>query len=213
MPHMALIQKQAAKQYFAMIRPNGMDIVYSIIITVIVLGVAVMPTIFDKYNTFGAREVLASDAGGAIGRFLLRIDGLSFTNSVVTFMLWGAIGIVIYGLVSAFVRALARVEQSHELASEKYVHPTSFSRASFWREELLMSASGVLTLVVLGVVIMFIVLKLLPVAVIHVRSLITSGGHGIWPAVASIVLLVIVVAVAILSYRLWRHRKILFTRV
>jgi hypothetical protein len=191
---MALIEKQSVKNYWAMARLSGIDAAYSIVITAIALFIA------------------ASDAGSALGKLLLRVDQLSFTNSVVTFMLWGVVGIVVYGLVSSLLRALAKVELGHELASEKYVHPETFSRAKFWREELLISATSALGLVLLVAMTVLVVFTILPTATIHLRSLITSGGEGIWPAVASTVLLIIAMAIVIFTYKLWRYRKVMFRK-
>lgn len=209
--HMALIEKQAIKNYWDIVRPGGIDVAYSVAITALILFVLGMPTILDKYNTFGAREVLASDTGSFVSRVLLRIDELSFTNNVVTFLLWGLVGMVVYALVSSLLRALAKAELERELASDTYVHPAAFSRTKFWREELLISATTMVTMAVLLAVCAFVFLTVLPSATVHLRSLITSNANAsIWPTVASTILLIVGINLVITAYKLWRHRAVLF---
>jgi uncharacterized membrane protein YhaH (DUF805 family) len=207
---MALIQKQAIQNYWDTARPSGLDIAYAVVATSLVLLALLLPTIFNHYNTFGAREVLASGAGNALSNFLLRIDQLSFTNDVVTFLLWGVIGMVVYGLISSLLRALAKAEQERELASDDYVHPTAFSRTKFWHEELLISAVSFVSFALFLASTAFVLLSLLPAATVHVRSLVTSGDRGIWQTAAAVVVLVGGSCLILLCYKLWRHRMVMF---
>lgn len=208
---MALIEKQSIKNYWEIVRPGGIDVAYSVAVTALILFVLGTPTILDKYNTFGAREVLASDMGSFVSRVLLRIDELSFTNNVVTFLLWALVGVVVYALVSSLLRALAKAELERELASDTYVHPAAFSRTKFWREELLISVTTVGSMLLVLAACAFVFLTLLPSATVHLRSLITSNANlNIWPTVASALLLIIGINLIITAYKLWRHRAVLF---
>lgn len=207
---MALIEKQAVKDYWDMARPSGIDIAYMVVVTLLLLLIMVLPTIFDEYNTFNSREILATGTGNFIKSILLRIDQLSFTNNVVTFMLWGTVGMVVYAFVSSLLRALAKAEFERELAGDGYVHPSSFSRAKFWREELLISASTVISMALLVAMSAVTLLVFLPMATIHIRSVIISGIQNIWSAAAAVVLLMTGVCLMVLCYKLWRHRIILF---
>lgn len=207
---MAFIQKQALQNYWDTVRPSGLDVAYCVAVTTFLLVVLMLPTIFGQYNTYGTSEVLRSGAGSVLGKFLLRIDQLSFTNNIVTFLLWGVVGMVVYGLISSVIRALAKAEQERELASDEYVHPAAFSRAKFWHEELLISGTTIVSAAICLVVFVFVALKLLPMTTVHLRSVITSGGQNIWSAVASIVLLIIGAVFVMLGYKIWRHRMVLF---
>jgi len=207
---MALIQKQALRNYWDTVRPSGLDIAYCVVATSFLLLAVMLPTIFNRYNTFGAGEVLRSGAGGVLGRFLLHIDQLSFTNNVVTFLLWGIVGMLVYGLVSSLVRAFAKAELNRELAGDEYVHPASFSRKKYVQEELLISAVTITSFAVFLAVVATLMLDMLPMATKHLRLVITSGGQDIWKAVLSVILLLITVGIAMVSYKLWRHRKVLF---
>lgn len=205
------MQKQAVQNYWATIRPSGIDVAYCAVAVVLGLFVAMLPTMFDTYNLFGAREMLESGFGNFIGNILASIDGLTFTNSVVTFMFWSVVGLVVYGLVSSLLRALQRAELERELATDVYVHPAAFTRAKFWREELVESATTLVSFMLFGLVMAFVLLQLLPTATVHLRSLMTSAGSDdAWPVVASSVLLFAGVCLAMLTYKLWRHRNVLF---
>jgi len=208
--YMALIQKQALRNYLDTVRPSGLDIAYCVVVTSFLLLAVMLPTLFNRYNTFGAGEVLRSGAGGVVGRFLLHIDQLSFTNNVVTFLLWGVVGMLVYGLVSSLVRAFAKAELNRELAGDEYVHPASFSRKKYVQEELLISAVTITSFAVFLAVVATLMLDMLPMATKHLRLVITSGGQDIWKAVLSVILLLITVGIAMVSYKLWRHRKVLF---
>lgn len=205
-----LPKKQDIQNYWAVARPNSIDIAYSVAATLLLVLVITAPTIFDKYNTFGARDVLASGLGGFIGDVLIRIDQVSFTKNAVTFLLWSTIGMIVYGFVSSLVRALSKAEFERELAGDDYIHPSTFSRTRFWREELFISATTVVTFMLLVAVIAFVTLMLLPGATVHLRSVVVSGSQNIWAALSAVVLLMVGVVLMVLCYKLWRHRMVLF---
>lgn len=208
---MALIQKQAFQNYWDTVRPSGIDIAYCVAVVFFGLCIVLSPTILDTYDLLGAREILGSGFGNFIGKVLASIDRLSFTNNVVTFMLWGVVGMVVYGLVSSLLRALQRAETERELASDEYVHPAAFSRAMFWREELVKSAVTFASFVLFGVATATVLFQLLPTTTIHLRSVVaTSGGEDIVAAVAATVLLFVSVCLVLFTYKLWRHRMVMF---
>ncbi len=212
--YMALIQKQAVRNYWDTVRPSGIDIAYCAVVVLVGLFVIMLPTVFDTYNLLGAREILESGFGDFVGKILASIDKLSFTNSVVTFMFWGVVGMVVYALVSSLLRALQRAESERELASDEYVHPAVFSRATFWREELIESAVTFASFVLFGVVTIVVLLQLLPTTTIHLRSVVaTSGTEDIVPALAATALLFVGTCLVMLAYKLWRHRKVLFEEI
>lgn len=209
--HMALMQKQAIQNYWETVRPSGIDFAYCATAVLLLLVVLLLPTIFDTYNLLGAGEMLESGLGNAFGKILVSIDQLSFTNSVVTFMLWSVVGMIVYGFVSSLLRALQKAELKRELMSDEYVHPADFSRAKFWREELIASATTFLTFVLFLAITAMVLLRLLPTTTVHLRSLITSNGsRDVWLAIAATTLLFIGVCLVMLTYKLWRHRNVLF---
>jgi len=207
---MALIQKQAIQNYWEAVRPSGIDITYCFAITSFVVVALLLPTILDQYNTFGAREMAMSGFGSAMGKFLLHIDELSFTNNLVTFMMWGVVGMIIYGLISSLIRAFAKAELERELASNEYVHPAAFSRSKFWHEELTKSAATFISFVLFLAVTSSVAFGFLPAATKHLRTTITSGGQGIWWALLWTGILLISSGIVVLSFKLWRHRMVLF---
>lgn len=209
--HMTLMQKQAVQNYWATIRPSGIDIAYCAAVMWLALFVVMLPTMFETYNLVGARRMLETGIGNFVGTVLASVDQWSFTNSIVTFMFWGMIGMVVYAFVSSLIRAMQKAEEERELASDEYVHPADFSRTKFWLEELLESAITFLTFVVFVLVSTFVLLQLLPTVTVHLRSLITSTDNSeLLPVVASIALLFIGACIIMLTYKLWRHRQILF---
>lgn len=208
---MTLIQKQALQNYWDTVRPSGIDIAYCAVVVLAGLYMIMLPTMFDTYNLFSARKMLESEFGKILEATLASIDRLSFTNTIVTFMFWGIVGMIVYALVSSVFRALQRAEMERELASDDYVHPADFSKAKFWREELLESAITFCSFVLFGLVTAVLLLQLLPTATVHLRYLLNSADNlGLLPAIASIVLLFIGACLTMVSFKLWWHRHVLF---
>ncbi len=208
--YMMLMQKKAVQDYWDTVRLSWIDIVYCATIALLILLVLLLPTILDTYNLLGADEALQSGLGNAINTVLIGIDRLSFTNSVVTFMFWGVVGMIVYGFVSSLLRTLQKAELERELVSDDYVHPAAFTRTKFLREELVTSATTFVTFLLFVIVTSVLVLQLLPTTTLHLRSLMTStGGSDIWSAFAATILLIATSCLALLTYKLWRQRKVL----
>ncbi len=197
-----VIQKESIKTYVRKALPSWLDVAYSATAVLIVLFVALLPTIVDQYNLFGTRSILRSDIGGAFTGFLAGIDSFSFTDTVVTFL-------------SGFTHAVEDAEHEYELMSKEYVRPLSVSAKNIWHEKVAVSILSFISLLAFIMVAAAVLLVLFPIATIHLRAVIASATDplDIAIAAAAAVLLLIGTCAGLITFRLWRHRKILLERV
>ena len=212
---MAIIQKNSISTYVKKSLPNGLDVAYCATVVVIGLLVMLLPTMLSQYNLFGARGVLRSDIGEAFTKLLAKIDNFSFTDTVVTFLFWGVVGIFVYALVSAFTHVVEEAEEEYELMSEEYVHPSTMSRKNIWREKLVVGLLSFVSMLIFIAMVGAVLAVLLPIALIHLRAIIATGANlvDIAIALAAVVLLLIGACIVLVAFRLWQHRKILLEEV
>lgn len=208
---MAYIQKESIKSYFRNALLSPVDITYCAVMVLIVLGVALLPTFLSQYNLLGARDVLTTDIGSWFNTVLVRIDSLSFTNTVVTFLFWCIVGIFVYAIVNGLTHIVENVERERELFSNEYVHPLAASRHDMWREKIFVSVFSFFSLALLIALIAVNIFVLLPTTTIHLRAVVASQTslQDIFVATAAALLLWLGSCLCLVAYRLWRRHKLL----
>ncbi len=208
---MAYIQKNPIKAYLRNALPSPIDAAYVAVVVLIVLGVALLPTILAQYNLLGARDMLATDIGSWFNRVLMRIDSLSFTDTVVTFLFWCIVGIFVYAIVNGLTHIVENVERERELFSNEYVHPLDASRKEMWREKIFVSVFSFFSLAIFIGLVAVIIFVLLPTTTLHLRAVVASQAsvQDIFVATAAALLLWLGSCLGLFSYRLWRRHKLL----
>ncbi len=208
---MAYIQKESIKAYIRNALPSSIDAAYCAIGVLAVLGITLLPTVLTQYNLLGVREALTTDVGMWFTRLLARIDNLSFTDTVVTFLFWCIVGIFVYAIVNGLTHIVETVERERELFSNEYVHPLATSRRDMWHEKIFVSVSSFFSMMLFIAVITVIIFVLLPTTTLHLRAVVASQTtlQDIFVATAAALLLWLGSCLCLATYRLWRHHKLL----
>ncbi|HET6925162.1 MAG TPA: hypothetical protein VFH39_05000 [Candidatus Saccharimonadales bacterium] len=165
--------------------------------------------LLEYYGFDTSGQVIKQGAHQAIASGLSKLDGLSFTDRVVTFVVWALIGVVCFSLVQLIGRVYHDFEEEEKVSSNRYVHPSTFRRADFWKQVALdfIVATISLGLLVAGVVLLFA--YVLPVALSYSESFLThaSLSHFINFLVGFFMVYVWSLVLAVIfKYYLHRHR-------
>ena len=182
-------------------------------LTIIILLVGNTQELLDYYGLSGTKHVIKQSAGHAISTGLGKIDTFSFTDKVVTFMVWALIGVLCFSVVQVIARIYREIEEEEKLSSNRYVHPKTFTRGVFWRRVALDFLGVVVGLALLIGGLYCLLAYVLPIALTYTQSFLTgvSVVHAGSLVVGFFMLYGWTLILAIvLKYIVNRHR--LFTR-
>jgi len=140
---------------YARLLPGTFELVSLIFLTVLVVILGNSRQLLDYYGLSTTNTVLRQSAGDAITRGLSRLDSFSLTSTVVTFLIWAAVGLLCFSIAQAIARGYHEFQREEELSSNRYVHPSTFTRRDFWRH-----VAGNFGLLVVGLLLLAIVLYL-----------------------------------------------------
>lgn len=206
-----MIQKDRVGDYFECVKPSRFELIAAVGIGLLSFFVISIPTLIRHLKLTHAQTILLDNIGHEVEKGLSKLDSLSFTNTVVTFLFWGIVGILIYGITTALVKLWQAGEENKELISEEYVHPEGFSKRHFWRQivekELFSAAILTAELIVISATIFWV----FPFALVHIGSL--FSGIAVSRLLFTALSLVIVGGVfcfGLIIFKAWRYRHILF---
>lgn len=206
-----MIQKDTVGDFFECSKLSRAELLGAVGTAVAVFFLASVPTIIRHLQLTQAQTLLLDKTEHAITSFLAVLDSFSFTNTVVTFLFWGFIGIIIYGLTTALVRLWQAGEEEKELISDEYVHPAGFSKKQFWRQIIEKEAFSAALLGGELIVLSAVIFWAFPFALMRVGA---ALGHAsateflmisLWTAV-----LASLFSLGLLILKAWRYRHILF---
>jgi hypothetical protein len=99
-----------------------------------------------------------------VGDGLRVFDSFSFTNTVVTFMIWAVVGVVCFGIVEAMGNAYYELRMEQQVSSSRLVHPASFSQFRFWRGVAFDTCTLAFGLAALAILCVLFALVVIPLA-------------------------------------------------
>ena len=138
------------------------------------------------------------------------LDGFEFTNSIVTFMFWGFIGLVSYTGVNMVLAMSREVSYEHELTSDDYVRPSRKTKRDIVMAEFASAAILGLTALTLMLVAAAVAFVILPALIINVRAAtLDLSFENILAAFTAILLLVAGIGALLVGGRLLIHRQLL----
>lgn len=206
-----MIQKDTVGDYFKCSKLTISEVFASTGIALIAFFLAILPTLVRYFHLTHAQTLLLDNIKQGMEKVLTVLDSLSFTNTVVTFLFWGVVGIVVYGLTAALVRLWQAGEEDKELVSDEYVHPTGFSKRHFWRQIIEKEALSAVILAAGLIGIGAAIFWAFPSGIMHVQALLDSFSIVqlsfvvLWTAIIAALF-----CLETLILKSWRYRHILF---
>lgn len=116
------------------ILPNGFELIGLGFLTIFVTILGNSQQLIEYYGLSSSTDVIKTSASQAISNGLAVLDSFSFTRTVITFIIWGVVGLLSLSVVQAIGRVWQTIEYDEEVSSKHYVHPRMFTRKRFWRE-------------------------------------------------------------------------------
>jgi hypothetical protein len=189
--------------------PSIYEYWYLFLAAVAVLIAGNARVLLQHYGLIASSNIVGDRVSSTVGSGLRAIDTFSATPGVVTFMTWGIVGLILFSLVQAFVKASGVIDFEREVGSNHFVHPDNFNRRNYWRTILLNTflSFGLTVLLLIGT--MLYVLFVVPVASLYLQRFLIVSSMG---RVLDLVLSLFVVSTGtfalyfIVKAVLWQHR-------
>lgn len=174
---------------------------------VVLLGNA--KDLLNHYGLASSSKVVQAHIGSKVGDGLGKLDHFSLTTSVVTFAIWGVVGLIAFSVLQAALRVSGEVKYEEEVSSNQYVHPAGFSRQGFWRQIVISALISFGLLLLLAVVAVLYLVYFLPHGFTYARRfLLNASLLGVGDLLLG--LLIVSVGTYILYFCLklviWHHR-------
>lgn len=154
--------------------PSPIELFASVFLTVGIVLLANSKQLLSYYGLQSSDQLIKSNAGNTVKQALNAVDSLTATDGVVTFLIWAGVGILCFGIVEALGRAYKEIEFENELSSRKYVHPSTFTKAKFWKGVVLDSFVLAISLALFLAVGLAFLLFLMPLGLVYSRVFLFS---------------------------------------
>lgn len=115
------------------ITPSPIELFGAFFLAIAIVLLANTQRLLNYYGLYSSDVVIRTSAGSAVRDALTVLDTFSFTNTVVLFLIWAAVGVLCFGLLEALGNAFREFKLEQDVSSRKYIHPSTFTRVSFWR--------------------------------------------------------------------------------
>lgn len=165
--------------------------------------------ILEKLGLMDSSAIVKGQVTSKVGSGLQTLDSFRLTAGLVTFLVWGLVGLVTLSVIRGIMQATGAIKFESELSSNRYVHPQGFNRDRFWRRVIIDTVLSFALLLLLVVGAIAYVVWAVPFSLNHVRSFIleTSVTNAIGLALGAVILVATTIAVYyLLKLVLWHHR-------
>lgn len=125
--------------------------------------------LLSYYDLQSSNQLIKSSAGGAMSQGLSRLDNFTWTGPVVTFLIWAGIGVICFSIAQGLVRAYKEFEFEEELSSTRYIHPSTFTKARFWKGVVKDFTGTTVGLLLVAAAVICFLLLVLPVGMAYSR--------------------------------------------
>ena len=190
------------RNFWQKIRPDGIDIGYAAIFAALLMFIGNLANILDAYDVAGSRQFLQSEIGQTITGFLSKIDDLQFSKSVVLFLFWAFVGLIVYTIVQTVISQKSSYEYKKEVGSGQYIHPESFDQAAYHALLKKQRIAQFCTITAFGVAVLVTLTGLLPKANALLEGFIQEFSiSGLLGSLFGLALLTLGVTLIILTFR------------
>jgi hypothetical protein len=189
--------------------PSVYEYWYLALAALVVLIAGNAKALLEHFGLIDSSTIVGDQVSGTIGSGLRVLDTFNATPGLVTFITWGIIGLVLFSVIQAFVKASSIIDFEREVGSNHFVHPANFSRRRYWRTVMLNSFLSFGLIMMLLISIVLYVLFVVPVASLYLQRFLIVSSLGRW---LDLVFSFFVVGTGtfavyfILKAVLWQHR-------
>lgn len=163
--------------------------------------------LLSYYGLLASDNLVKSSAGAATQHGLKLLDSVSATTSIVTFLIWAAVGMVCFTIVESIFATVRELRLESELGSSRYIHPSTFTQTQFWRGVLANGITLFVGFILLASSLIGLVVFIVPLGLAYSRpllvttSLTNAGFCLLGMAIIYVSLLIVDVCVRLLLHR------------
>ena len=166
-------------------------------------------TILGRMNLVDASDVVHTQVSQTVGSSLGLLDAFAITPTVITFVVWGVAGLVLFSIIQGMIRAGNAVKFEHDLGSDRYVHPAGFRSGVYWRRLVVSALLSFVLIVLLITAASLYAFTVVPVCAEYTQQFILQPSLlGVLNALLGVVAAIAgaVVVYGLLKLVLWHHR-------
>lgn len=154
--------------------PTLYETIGLILLALFVIFLGNFSQLLNYYGLQSSGQVIRTSASQAIENGLSKIDNFSFTDRVVTFIIWAFIGMLCFSVVQGIGRVGRDLEYEERLSSNKFIHPKTFRRGKFWLQVAKNYIMLVISLAILSALLFLMLLYVLPASLAYCRSFLSG---------------------------------------
>lgn len=149
--------------------PSVFEVIAVAFAAIVIVLLANSRQLLSYYDLQSSNQLIKSSAGGAMSQGLSRLDNFTWTGPVVTFLIWAGVGVICFSIAQGLVRAYQEFEFEEELSSNRYIHPSTFTKAGFWKGVAKDFAGTTVSLLLVAASVICFLLLVLPVGMAYSR--------------------------------------------
>lgn len=159
--------------------PSALETGGIVFLSIMILLVGNAKDLLERYGLLSSSQIVKDRLAHGVDHGLTKLDSFRATNGVVTFVVWGAVGLVTFSFVQALLRASNQIRYEKQLSSNEYVHPANFNRRAYWRQIVRNGLVSFLLLACLVVALLFYIALMIPLSFLHARRFLLqpSAAH------------------------------------
>lgn len=189
------------------ILPSPFALLSIVPLTVLLVAVLDLQSVINYYRLDRSSQIVHQTAGAAVTGGLSHLDHLKATNTIVTFLIWGIVGIFCFSLVQMVPRVYREFQMSKQLSSDAYLHPATFVRATFLRSVILDFVGLAVCLLGLAVLIGIFLTVALPLGLQQTRLFLLGFS---WPHLPNLLYGLVIVYIWLVVC--WAWLKLIWNR-
>ena len=186
------------------------DVAVCMVFAAIISVLVFVASLTGSGGPYAVKQTLGTSINGSVSNVLHWLESFEKANSFVTFLFWGAVGLVLYIIISSLLSMSKEVAYEQDLGSDDYVHPAAKTSKDIIVAEI--TNAGMLAIGLIGLVFSFglVAFGILPTLIVNSRAfaLQPTLNNGVGLAAATVVIAAGLCLVWFVA-RLCMHRRVI----
>jgi hypothetical protein len=156
--------------------PSAIELGYVALVACVIILVGNGKLILERAGMISSAHLIGQQVSTKVTAGLDSLSRFQFTGTVVDFILWGGIGLIIYSALYAVIRVIRTGEYWRDFDTQEFVHPRQFDRNVYWRQVTINTIVGFILLAVFVVIATLYVIVAIPASFAYARRFILKPG-------------------------------------
>jgi len=156
--------------------PDPIQLSYVALITCIIVLCGNAKLLLQRAGMLSSASLIGQQVSNKATAGIDSLSTFRFTGTVITSLIWGGTGLIVYSILQATRRAVRMAAYRREFDSQQYAHPQQFTHESYWRQIIIDTILGFLLLAFLIVGFILYVVVALPASFTFAQRFILRPG-------------------------------------